>query len=513
MKNVGHKILLVDDDPFVRELLEAVLRENGYTVLTAEDGKKALEIFLSDPSINLIVTDMDMPEMSGQQLIEELQTSGMDLPIIVLSGNKEITVVMEALNSGAEDYLIKDEFIQDTIDIKIKKTLEKQHLKKRNLQLIADLSIKTTELENALSSLTAIINNMPDGLLVTNAEGRVTLANPAIKEMFSLQDRDIIDKSYAKILRGMLNELMEKTGREKEGVFTTDVDLPGGRIARAVATAIRKKSSSVEIDYEYIGSLVIVRDITMEKEVDRMKNDFISIVSHELRTPLTSIIGFTKLIRKKLEEVLIPAMDQSEAKSKKAVEQVTSNIGIIISEGERLAALINDVLDIAKMEAGKIEWKDDILSVGSLIERAADASASLFQEKRLTLLHEIEEGLPEIRGDSDRLMQVLLNFLSNAVKFTEKGHVVCRATRNADAITICVEDTGIGIAEEDLSAVFEKFKQVGDAHTDRPKGTGLGLPICKQIVEYHGGTVWVESEFGKGSMFFFTLPLQLAAEA
>lgn len=512
MKNVDHKILIVDDDPFVRELLEAVLKENDYMVLTAEDGKKALELFLSDPSINLIVTDMDMPEMSGQQLIEELRSSGMDLPIIVLSGNKEIDVVMEALNSGAEDYLIKDEFIQDTIDIKIKKTLEKQHLKKRNLQLIADLSIKTTELENALSSLTAIINNMPDGLLVTNAKGRVTLANPAIKEMFNLHDREIIDKGYAKILSGVLNELMAKTGREREGVITSDVDLPGGRIARAVATAIRKKSSLVEIDYEYIGYLVIVRDITMEKEVDRMKNDFISIVSHELRTPLTSIIGFTKLIRKKLEDVLFPTVDQSEPKSKKAVDQVTSNIGIIISEGERLAALINDVLDIAKMEAGKIEWRDDSLSVGTLIERAADASASLFQEKGLTLLKEIADGLPEIRGDSDRLIQVLLNFLSNAVKFTERGHVLCRATRNADLITVCVEDTGIGIAEEDLAEVFEKFKQVGEVHTDRPKGTGLGLPICKQIVEHHGGSVWVESELGKGSRFFFTLPCNSAGQ-
>jgi signal transduction histidine kinase len=505
MKTGDYKILLVDDDPFVRELLSAVLEDNGYKVTTAENGKEALNAFVTDPSINLILTDMNMPEMSGQQLINKLMENVFDIPIIVLSGNKEIAVVMEALNSGAEDYLIKDEFIQDTIDIKIKKTLEKQALKKRNLQLIADLSIKTIELENALSSQTAIINNMPDGLLVTNAEGMVTLANPAIKEMLNLPDRDIIRKSYVHILSGMLNELMEKTGREKDGVFTTDIALPGGRAGRAVATAIRKKSSR-DLEYEYIGSLVMVRDITAEKEVDRMKNDFISIVSHELRTPLTSIIGFTKLIRKKLEDVLFPCMGSPEGKLLKAREQVSSNLGIIISEGERLATLINDVLDIAKMEAGKIEWKTETLSVCGLIDRAFDATSSLFQEKRLSFRKEIEDGLPDISGDGDRLIQVLINLLSNAVKFTEKGRVSCRAFSDGDTITLSVEDTGIGIAKDDIELVFEKFKQVGDAHTDRPRGTGLGLPICKQIVEYHGGRLWVESELGKGSVFSFTIP-------
>jgi signal transduction histidine kinase/DNA-binding NarL/FixJ family response regulator len=507
MKNGEYKILLVDDDPFVRELLESVLVDGGYMVTTAENGKAALEAFVSDPSINLILTDMNMPEMNGQQLINELQENILDVPIIVLSGNKEIDVVMTALNSGAEDYLIKDEFIQDTIDIKIKKTLEKKALKNRNLQLIADLSIKTNELENALSSMTAIINNMPDGLLVTNAEGLVTLTNPAIKAMFNLRDRDIIDKSYSKILKGTLIELMEKTGAQRDGLFTSDMDLPGGGIARASATAIGKKSSFRDIDYEYIGSLVIVRDITMEKEVDRMKNDFISIVSHELRTPLTSIIGFTKLIRKKLEDVLFPAIDRTDGKAQKSIDQVSGNLGIIISEGERLAALINDVLDIAKMEAGKVEWKDESLSLKQLIERAADASASLFQERKLLLLRDIEEGLPDIKADGDRLLQVLLNLLSNAVKFTEKGQVTCRAVRTGDVVTISVEDNGIGIAKGDLLLVFERFKQVGDIHTDRPKGTGLGLPICKQIVEHYGGRIWAESEPGQGSVFFFTLPL------
>lgn len=508
MKNVNHKILLVDDDPFVREMLSAVLQDNGYEAKTAENGKEGMEAFVSDPSINLILTDMNMPVMSGQQLIDALKENVVDVPIIVLSGNKEIDVVMEALKSGAEDYLIKDEFIQDTIDIKIKKTLEKYHLKKRNMQLIADLSIKTTELENTLSSLTAIINNMPDGLLVTNAEGMVTLANPAIKDMFSLHDRDINNKSYADILSGLLSKLLEKTSMERDGVFKTDIELPGSRTGRAVATAIRKKSSFVDMDYEYIGSLVIVRDITMEKEVDRMKNDFISIVSHELRTPLTSIIGFTKLIRKKLEDVLFPGMDPTDRRIHKAQEQVAGNIDIIISEGERLATLINDVLDIAKMEEGKIEWKYDTISVRSLVERAADATASIFQAQKLRLLKDVEEELPDITGDGDRLIQVLINLLSNAVKFTEKGHVAVRASTDGDKLILKVEDTGIGIAKEDLDAVFEKFKQVGNTHTDRPRGTGLGLPICKQIIEHHGGRIWVESELGKGSVFSFSIPVK-----
>jgi signal transduction histidine kinase len=162
------------------------------------------------------------------------------------------------------------------------------------------------------------------------------------------------------------------------------------------------------------------------------------------------------------------------------------------------------------------------LSVAEVIERATAATASLFEEKQLTLIKEVPEGLPPVVGDRDRLIQVVINLISNAVKFTpaarglpvvsgtgraEQGLVTCRASQSDGEVMISVSDTGIGIADADRTRVFEKFTQVGDALTEKPKGTGLGLPICKEIVEHHGGRIWVESEPGHGSTFSFTLPL------
>src|SRR6185295_17646315 len=139
---------------------------------------------------------------------------------------------------------------------------------------------------------------------------------------------------------------------------------------------------------------------------------------------------------------------------------------------------------------------------------------SLFDQKSLTLIKEIDETLPEVIGDKDKLIQVIINLISNSVKFTNKGSVTCRAYFEKDEIIVSISDTGIGIAPEDFGAVFEQFKQVGgDTLTDKPKGTGLGLPICKEIVEHHGGRIWLESEVGKGSTFSFALPVAKATSS
>lgn len=242
------------------------------------------------------------------------------------------------------------------------------------------------------------------------------------------------------------------------------------------------------------------------------KSAFLAGVSHELRTPLTSILGFAKIIEKRLVERVFPTVQAEDRKTWRAIEQVTTNLDIIIAEGERLTAMINDVLDLAKIEAGKVEWQMQPIKVAEVIERATAATAALFEQKGLELIKDVTEDLPEVSGDQDRLIQVVINLISNAVKFTAKGSVTCRARRVDSHILVSVSDTGLGIAQADQPHVFEKFKQVGDTLTNKPQGTGLGLPICKEIVEYHGGRIWVESELGKGSTFTFTLPIR-AAEA
>lgn len=241
------------------------------------------------------------------------------------------------------------------------------------------------------------------------------------------------------------------------------------------------------------------------KELDQLKSDFLSTVSHELRTPMTSVIGFAKLTRKKLEKSVFP-LAAEDTKAIQAISQVRENLDIIVSESEHLARLINDVLDSAKLEAGKVEWDFVAISPLRLMERTAAIAATLVEQKGLTLVSEVAPDLSNVRGDENRLLQVLINLIVNAIKFTEHGQIILHAAPQGEFVRFSVRDSGCGIATKDQGTVFDKFKQIGDTLTDKPHGTGLGLSICRRIVQHHGGEIWLESEPGKGSIFSFSIP-------
>jgi Na+/proline symporter/signal transduction histidine kinase len=234
------------------------------------------------------------------------------------------------------------------------------------------------------------------------------------------------------------------------------------------------------------------------RELDRMKDDFISTVTHELRTPLTSIRAFSEMLHEDPEIEL---------------EQRKRFLSIIVSETVRLSRLINQILDLAKLESGRAEWTVAAVDVGEVIREAADSLTVLFAEKQVTLdLGACEAGL-SVMADRDRLMQVMVNLLSNALKFVpaESGRVAVGAGGTASEVRVSVTDNGPGIHEADHEVIFDKFCQgsgTTDVLTDKPQGTGLGLPISRQIIEYFNGRLWVESTPGAGACFVFTLPRQ-----
>jgi signal transduction histidine kinase len=251
------------------------------------------------------------------------------------------------------------------------------------------------------------------------------------------------------------------------------------------------------------------------REMDRLKSDFLANVSHELRTPLTSVIGFAQIIKQRFGQEIAPRFPVSDP-SFRNVGKIGAQLDIIVAEGERLTRLINDVLDLAKLEADRIVWNMEPVSIEDVVKAAVRATQPLFQQKGLAVRVEpASEQLPEVYADSDRIMQVCINLLSNAIKFTEQGEVVSSMHRERiqgeDSLVVSVRDSGTGVPPEALEDIFDKFKQVGDTLIDKPKGTGLGLPISKQIVERHGGRIWVESELGRGSVFRFSLPLRPAS--
>ncbi len=381
-------------------------------------------------------------------------------------------------------------------------------------QRTAELASAMNRTQDTLAYLSAVINNIADGLLVTDLQGNITQVNPALPGMFNLGEATPIGQNCRSLLGDVLADLAAQTRKHPQSIFTAELELPMNRVGKAVATGIVKDSdrdAQITPD-ELIGSVILIRDITADKEVDKMKTDFISTVSHELRTPLTSVLGFAKIIKKKLDDTVFPLVQTDDKKTQRTIRQVGDNLGIILAEGERLTTLINDVLDIAKMEAGKIDWKMEPLNLVEVLERSLAATSALFENKGLAVVRDLEPNLPEITGDRDRLIQVVINLLSNAVKFTDVGAITCGIHRVGNTLKVSVTDQGIGIATEDLPKVFEKFKQVGDTLTDKPKGTGLGLPICKQIVEHHGGQIWAESQLGEGTTFAFTLPISQPVE-
>ena len=236
------------------------------------------------------------------------------------------------------------------------------------------------------------------------------------------------------------------------------------------------------------------------KELDRLKDDFMSSVTHELRTPLTSIRAFSEML---LED---PRIDLEERKR---------FLAIIVSETERLTRLVNQVLDMAKIESGHAEWQTGEVDLIQVIEQAAASTSQLFKDKGVMLELALPAQVPTLLADRDRLVQVVLNLLSNAVKFVSRdsGAVWVTLSHSADGLRVDVRDNGPGLSAEEQQVVFEKFRQGGNTMTDKPQGTGLGLPISRQIVEHYGGRLWVESRAGEGATFSFLMPCGKSTEA
>jgi signal transduction histidine kinase len=234
-------------------------------------------------------------------------------------------------------------------------------------------------------------------------------------------------------------------------------------------------------------------------EASKHKSQFLANMSHELRTPLNAILGYT--------EMMVDGIyGEPSAKMRAVLERLQAN-------GRHLLGLINDVLDLSKIEAGQLTLSIGDYSLGEMVRGVVSAVEPLAVEKRLAFRAEIAADLPRGRGDERRLSQILLNLVGNAIKFTDKGEVAIRASAANGAFTVAVCDTGPGISSADQAKIFEEFQQADSSITKKKGGTGLGLSIAKRIIEMHGGRLWVESEPAKGSTFYFTLPVRVEAQA
>lgn len=349
-------------------------------------------------------------------------------------------------------------------------------------ELAADLNEKLTTSETERSRLAAILDQMTDGVLIADADGRIMLANPAAEKLLG-EGQSLPGRSVVVALRHhQLIEAWRKCQQLGELQIET-VEIPTSRqFIQTVAIPDRQSG----------GSLLMVQDLTRIRRLETVRRDFISNVSHELRTPLASLKALTETLQ------------ESALEDPPAARRF---LGRIQTEVDALTQMATELLELSRIESGQVPLEFKPISPFKLIQVTAERMKMQAERSGLTIHVDCAPDLPNIRADMPRLEQVLVNLIHNALKFTRPGGEVTLTASPQPGSFICflVHDTGVGIPADDLSRIFERFYKIDRARSSG--GTGLGLSISRHLVEAHGGKIWAESLEGRGSTFFFTIPL------
>lgn len=359
------------------------------------------------------------------------------------------------------------------------------------------LQAKIAELSEDRAQLLAMLTSMVEGVIVLDYRGHVLQVNPALERMFGITRAEARGRPCAEVFRHQqLNELVS-------AILTTQTNHEGEIVLTPTARFLHVQASVAGGEHENEACAVLVfHDITELRRLEKIRKDFVANVSHELRTPLTSIKGY-------VEALMDGAKDDPAVCSK--------FLGIILAQSDRLNLIIEDLLELSKIESGRVSFKQDPIDVRNMIERTLSMIKPLAEKKGHRLRAVIDEALPTLTGDEDRLVQVLTNLLDNAVKYTPEQGTITVTARSAlrpagpaagPMLELSVADTGIGIPEQDRPRVFERFYRVDKARSRELGGTGLGLAIVRHIVEGHKGQVWVEENRPSGSRFVVRLPTQ-----
>jgi two-component system, OmpR family, phosphate regulon sensor histidine kinase PhoR len=348
----------------------------------------------------------------------------------------------------------------------------------RELSLAQQARLAALDAERG--KLAAVLDQMTDGVLIAAADGRVQFANPAVARLFEAPHAS--GRTVAEVLRQ--HQLIEAWRRCQESgeLQTQSVELPTRHLFLQLI-AIPDRSTG--------GSLLLVQDLTRVRRLETVRRDFISNVSHELRTPLASLKALTETLQ------------EGALEDPKAARRF---LGRIETEVDALTQMATELLELSRIESGQVPLELKAAAPAALLNSAADRMRMQAERAGLALRVDCPPGLPEVRADPPRLEQVLVNLIHNAVKFTRPGgEVTLLAHLDGDVIRFAVRDTGVGISPDDLARIFERFYKADRARSGG--GTGLGLSICRHLVEAHGGRIWAESEEGRGSTFYFSIPV------
>lgn len=501
MQKKAIKVLLLEDNAFDADILQEVLDEastSDISLVWIDRLSLAQEkIEVEKPDIALI--DMNLPDSDGLKTLYKLQEIASTLPVIVLSGHTDEAVAIEAVQRGAQDYLVKGQYTCDSIVRSILYAIERKQM---SLQMEAQYK-RTLEAEQRLS---AVLTCMTEGLCKINTDGHIIFLNAAAEAILGL--------SFAEARGLEFHELVHLTeGNGQDDCCGSQASLC--MLLRTVASPtshlkiedhfftrgaglipVEFSSSPLVLQGLLVGSVICFRDIRDQKIAEQRVKEFYSAVSHELRTPLTSINGSLSL----MENGVVGPID----------EDALDLVKVARESCDRLLRLISDLLDIKKIEEGQMELKPSILDPVELMETCKNSMEGYAVQSQIRLVfdHLADIATPRIKGDRDRILQVLLNLVSNAVKFSPPGeNVVLKLGRGEFyPVRFSICDSGPGITAADLNKLFQRFRQLDQSDARGFGGTGLGLSISKALIEQHGGRIGVDSAPGQGSTFWFEVP-------
>ena len=486
--NESINILVVDDEKAIRDGCHRVLTGKGYEVVTAENGRIALDI-LSKKPIDIILLDLKMPVLGGEEVLKIIRKTYPDIPAIIITGHGTVDTAVVCMKNGAYDFVTKP-FQIDQFLLTITRAAEKRRLEQKAMQLKEENIRNLYDLDLEKSRLKTIINRMANGVMVTNRNLEVVLHNPALMRLMEISTQPEGPSPISGIINdeSLIDALKEILSGESLQEESISQEIRAGKnTLRAISAPALGPNKAVA------GTVTVLEDITAYKQLDEMKSDFVNMVAHELRSPLVSI----RQINSVLLEGLAGPLDE---KQQDFVERGMNKI-------DSLLELINDLLDVAKIEAGKYVQHQVPTDIGRIITETVALMEPRAREQGIRLTHSCE-GLKPVLADPKNMEEIFNNLVSNAINYSpEGGRVNITARGLAEYMEIKVEDTGVGISPEELPKIFDKFYRVKHTKTRQVMGTGLGLSIVKGVVEAHQGTIDVESVVDKGTIFRLLLPM------
>ncbi|MDY7037016.1 MAG: response regulator [Thermodesulfobacteriota bacterium] len=487
-------ILVVDDEKVVRNGCLRVLTGKGYEdVMTAENGKEAMEI-LSEKKVDIVLLDLKMPIMSGEEVLQKIQLQYPDVPVIIITGHGTIDTAVECMKQGAYDFITKP-FQIDQFILTINRAAEKRRLEQKARRFQEENVKNLYDLNLEKSRLKTIINCMANGVMVTNRNLEVVLHNPALMRLLEIADNVENPISVTQMINNhvMITTLQRMQSGEYSGKAFISQEFTAKKNALRAISA-----PALGPHEEIVGTVTVLEDVTAFKQLDEMKSDFVNMVAHELRSPLVAIRQQNSVLMDGLAGDLQPKQAEFINRGSKKIDQ--------------LLELINDLLDIAKIEAGIPIQHQVPTDLENIIKETISLMESRGREQNVTIKY-VCRNMKPVQADPKRMEEVFSNLITNAINYSPGGGSVdVLAQGLGEYVEIKVKDTGVGIDSEELPKIFDRFYRVKHQKTRQVMGTGLGLSIVKGILEAHHGTIDVESTPNKGTTFRILLPVVASNE-